>query len=67
SVCDDGPGQTSDEADFVTERFFRGAAGRNAGGDGLGLSLVAAIADWHRCDLEFVNSAPGLVVTLRWT
>ncbi len=67
SVCDDGPGLTSGEADYVTERFFRGAAGRNAAGDGLGLSLVAAIADWHRCDLEFVNSAPGLVVTLRWT
>ena len=65
SVSDDGPGLADGEVTYVTERFFRGTAGRAAGGDGLGLSLVAAIADWHRCDLVFVT-APGLVATLRW-
>lgn len=67
SVADNGPGLAPGEAHHVTESFYRGASGHAVPGEGLGLSLVAAIADWHGCRLEFVNTSPGLVVTLRWS
>lgn len=49
SVADQGPGLDPDDAAHVFERFFRGRRPvRHAqGGSGLGLSIVAAIADAH--------------------
>jgi signal transduction histidine kinase len=47
-VTDDGPGVPSEEQSRIFERFFRGRDGRRrAEGSGLGLSIVAAIADAH--------------------
>jgi two-component system, OmpR family, sensor kinase len=49
SVIDDGPGIPTSERDRVFERFHRTDASRNrlAGGAGLGLAIVRAIADAH--------------------
>ncbi len=48
-VSDDGPGLPPDVAERVFERFFRvdKARSRSTGGAGLGLSIVAAIAQAH--------------------
>jgi len=49
SVVDHGPGIAPDAAAHVFERFWRADAGRvrSQGGAGLGLSIVAAVADAH--------------------
>jgi two-component system, OmpR family, sensor kinase len=49
SVTDDGPGIPPSERDRIFERFHRTDASRNrlAGGAGLGLAIVRAIADAH--------------------
>jgi two-component system OmpR family sensor kinase len=49
SVVDHGPGIAPDSAQHVFERFWRADPGRvrAQGGSGLGLSIVAAIADAH--------------------
>lgn len=59
TVDDDGPGVPEDKADGIFERFTRvdEARGRSAGGSGLGLALVRAIADRHEATVE-VGSAP---------
>jgi signal transduction histidine kinase len=44
AVLDEGPGIQPDERERVFERFFRGHAGRDAPGTGLGLAVVEALA-----------------------
>jgi signal transduction histidine kinase len=64
-VADDGAGVPPDEQASIFERFVRGRDGRRrAEGSGLGLSIVAAIADAHggRATLE---SPPGEGATFR--
>lgn len=63
SVRDDGPGIPPAERARVFERFVRLESSRNAPGNGLGLSLVAAVAKLHRADIA-LNGEPGLKVTL---
>ncbi len=59
-VHDDGPGLPPGLADHAFERFTRGDTSRTraSGGAGLGLSLVAAIAQAHRGTAS-VRSEPG--------
>jgi signal transduction histidine kinase len=64
-VCDDGPGIPECDRDRVTERFYRVAATSAAPGAGLGLSLVAAVAERHDSLLSFEDGSPGL--TVRWS
>ncbi|WP_170065905.1 sensor histidine kinase [Novosphingobium guangzhouense] len=64
SVRDDGPGIASDETAQVTEQFYRGKGSDGVPGDGLGLSMVAAIAHAHGASLQFSDARPGLRVTL---
>jgi signal transduction histidine kinase len=45
AVLDEGPGIAPDERERVFERFFRGSAGSEAPGTGLGLSVVEALAE----------------------
>ena len=48
-VQDSGPGLTAQDAERVFERFYRGdkSRARASGGVGLGLSIVAAVAEAH--------------------
>ena len=47
-VRDDGPGFPEDFIGSAFERFTRGDAARGRGGAGLGLAIVAAVAQAHR-------------------
>lgn len=64
SVADDGPGLDAEERERVTEQFYRGSAAAGRPGDGLGLSMLAAIAHAHGASLDFADAAPGLRVSL---
>ncbi len=62
-VRDSGPGIPHSERDRVFERFVRLETSRNAPGNGLGLSLVAAVVRIHKADVALSGEA-GLEVTL---
>jgi two-component system OmpR family sensor kinase len=49
TVADRGPGMTAEQASHVFERFYRAdeSRARASGGVGLGLSIVAAVAEAH--------------------
>jgi signal transduction histidine kinase len=66
SVCDDGPGIPADELPHVFKRFYRLERSRNTPGNGLGLSLVAAVARLHGAHIEMLDNAPGLKFRLRF-
>lgn len=63
-VSDNGQGVGSADLARLTERFFRGASSAGMRGEGLGLSLVAAVAGRHRAELRFLDNNPGLRVEL---
>jgi len=64
SVADDGPGIPAAQRQAVLKRFVRLEPSRHLPGNGLGLSMVAAIAGIHDGLLEFEDAAPGLMVRL---
>lgn len=64
SVADNGPGVAPEHRSRITDRFARLETSRNRPGHGLGLSLVAAIAQIHGATLSFDDRKPGLVVRL---
>lgn len=47
SVTDEGPGPAPDQRERMFERFWRGPGAADRPGSGLGLSIVAAIAERH--------------------
>ncbi len=61
-VADNGPGVSADERDNLFQRFYRTEAGRAAPGSGLGLSLVAAVAQLHDAPIEISDNEPGLKI-----
>ncbi len=61
-VADNGPGIPTDERDNVFRRLYRLERERTTPGSGLGLSLVAAIAELHGAAVELDDNAPGLRV-----
>jgi two-component system, OmpR family, sensor kinase len=58
AVEDDGPGIAPEEADRVTERFYRGH-GTPAGGSGLGLAIVRELAEKGGGSIEVGRSSTG--------
>ena len=65
TVRDDGPGIPSGERSKVFHRFYRLDASRSTPGNGLGLSLVAAVADLHGIAIRLTGNEPrGLCVHL---
>ena len=66
SVIDDGPGIPAAERQNVFKRFYRLERSRHTAGNGLGLSLVAAVARLHCANLEFLDRLPGLQVRLKF-
>jgi two-component system OmpR family sensor kinase len=65
-VADEGPGLPPHEVERIFERFYRAdpSRTRTSGGSGLGLSIVAAIAEAHG-GRAIVDSAPGRGTTFR--
>src|SRR5262245_36185662 len=64
AVSDEGPGIPGDEFGNVFKRFYRLERSRPTPGNGLGLSLVAAVARLHGAQIEMLNNAPGLTIQL---
>ncbi len=64
SIEDNGPGVEADSLPRLVHRFYRGERSRTTPGNGLGLSLVAAVADLHGAMLRLRNVEPGLRVSL---
>jgi signal transduction histidine kinase len=64
TVGDSGPGIDKEEHQNITKRFYRIDSSRTTPGSGLGLSLVAAIAQLHGITMTFEDNKPGLLVKL---
>ena len=64
SVEDDGPGVAETDLPHLTDRFYRGEKSRTTPGNGLGLSLVSAVAELHGATLDLTVMKPGLRVIL---
>jgi len=64
SVADNGSGIPAGQHDQVFKRFYRLEQSRYTPGNGLGLSLVAAVARLHGARIELLDNAPGLVFKL---
>jgi signal transduction histidine kinase len=64
SVTDHGPGIPASERQHVFKRFYRLEGSRGAPGNGLGLSLVAAVARLHGARVEMIDNLPGLKIQL---
>jgi signal transduction histidine kinase len=60
AVEDNGPGIPAAEHDKVFRRFYRLTTSRSMPGHGLGLALVAAIANLHDAKIELCDNRPGL-------
>jgi signal transduction histidine kinase len=65
SVSDTGPGISAAEREAVLHRFYRVEKTRRTAGNGLGLSLAAAVARLHGLGLVIEDAKPGCRVTLR--
>jgi signal transduction histidine kinase len=63
-VRDYGAGVPEDDIGRVCERFYRVDQSRHLPGNGLGLSIVSAIAQLHGATLRLRNAQPGLEVSL---
>ena len=65
-VSDNGPGIPCAEHGHVLKRFYRLESSRHTPGNGLGLSLVAAVARLHDLTIEMSDNTPGLKVGLHF-
>lgn len=65
-VADSGPGIPETERDNVLQRFVRLDSTRSTPGNGLGLSLVQAVARLHGARLSLDDNRPGLIVRLEF-
>ncbi|MGH7124220.1 MAG: ATP-binding protein [Stellaceae bacterium] len=63
-VRDRGSGIPSAERKHVFQRFYRLERSRTTPGNGLGLSLVQAVAQLHGAELALIDAAPGLAVEI---
>ncbi|WAP71054.1 sensor histidine kinase [Jiella pelagia] len=63
-VADNGPGVPFEERDRIFRRLHRLDRSRTTSGSGLGLALVAAIAELHDGRVEALDNGPGLRVRI---
>lgn len=66
AVSDDGPGIPVAERENVLKRFYRLERSRTRAGNGLGLSLVAAIVELHGAAIALEDNRPGLRVLIHF-
>ncbi len=64
-VADHGAGVAEQDRAQLFRRFFRADAARQSPGTGLGLALVAAIADLHDMEAVALDNSPGLRIVLQ--
>jgi signal transduction histidine kinase len=64
AVSDNGPGIPAEEFPHIFRRFYRLERSRCTPGNGLGLSLVAAVAHLHRARIDLRDNQPGLTFRL---
>ncbi|WP_246724895.1 sensor histidine kinase, partial [Rhizobium tropici] len=64
TVEDTGMGIRSEDADAVLRRFYRAEKSRHTPGNGLGLSLVSAIARLHGMHIEITSPKIGTRIRL---
>jgi signal transduction histidine kinase len=65
-AADDGPGIPVGERAKVFRRFYRLERSRTTPGNGLGLSMVAAIVDLHHAAVKLLDNEPGLRVVINF-
>ena len=66
AVADNGPGIPEAERDKAFQRFYRLEASRGLlPGNGLGLSLVAAVVNLHQGSIQLEDNNPGLRVVVQ--
>ena len=65
-VADGGPAIPAADRGRVLERFVRLDVSRSTPGNGLGLSLVAAIVRLHGAKIALEDNGPGLRVAIRF-
>jgi signal transduction histidine kinase len=66
-ITDDGCGIPAEQHEQVFKRFYRLEQSRYTPGNGLGLSLVAAVARLHGATIEMLDNAPGLKIRLSFS
>lgn len=66
AISDDGPGVPANERDLIFGRFYRSEKSRRTPGNGLGLSIVAAVARVHGANVTLSSNQPGLTVELQF-
>jgi len=65
-VADNGLGIPPEERAKVFRRFYRLESSRTTPGSGLGLALVAAVAELHGARINVLDYLPGLIVEIRF-
>jgi signal transduction histidine kinase len=63
-VADNGHGVPEGERKRIFQRFYRLESSRTAPGNGLGLSIVAAVAELHAARLDAGDNHPGLRIAM---
>jgi signal transduction histidine kinase len=66
TVADNGPGIPAAEHGRLVRPFYRLDPSRSTAGSGLGLLLVAAIAELHGANLRLRDNSRGLLVELHF-
>ena len=64
AIADNGPGIPANEREKVFRRLYRLDRSRTTPGSGLGLSMVAAIAELHGAGVEALDNDPGLLMRI---
>ncbi|SEB13611.1 MAG: ATP-binding protein [Candidatus Thiothrix putei] len=64
SVADNGPGIPETQREQVFKRFTRLDNARSTPGNGLGLSLVKAVAELHGASVQLQDNHPGLKASI---
>jgi signal transduction histidine kinase len=65
-VADNGPGIAEAYRLKVFQRFYRLEQSRTTPGNGLGLNIVAAVADLHGGTIALADNNPGLRIVLNF-
>ncbi|MDQ0473683.1 sensor histidine kinase [Labrys wisconsinensis] len=64
--ADTGPGIPEQDYGRIFRRFYRLEASRTTPGNGLGLAIVAAIAELHGAAITLSDNGPGLALSIRF-